>query len=108
MNETIQIILGLIILAGVWVATRYGIGMKINKCAREVVAFLKSRGATSPASAVKTPFEKSDWLNIGVRDWRPKALEMLVGAQVVGRTEDGRYYLMRQDIPAAEGRPPKA
>jgi len=34
---------------------------------------------------------------VGVRDYRPRALELLVSANIIGRTEEGGYFLAGQE-----------
>ena len=93
MNDTVQIIIGIIFLALVYLATRYLVAKKIMRSARGIVQELRQREALDPERAVPFSWSKPDWLRFGLRDYRPKALEGLVGAGVVGRTEDGRFYL---------------
>ncbi len=94
MNDTLQLILGALFLVAVYALTRWGVVVKMRSAARRIVAELKAKGALDPVSAVPLDYEKGDWLKIGMRDYRPKALQHLVTAQVVGRTESGRYYLL--------------
>jgi hypothetical protein len=35
---------------------------------------------------------------VGVRDFRPKALQLLVASGIVGVTEAGEYYLKNKDV----------
>lgn len=93
MNDTIQIIVGIIFLALVYMATRYLVARKIMTAARGIVRELTQRGALDPEHAIGFSWSKPDWLRFGLRDYRPKALEGLLGAGVVGRTEGGLFYL---------------
>jgi CheY-like chemotaxis protein len=45
------------------------------------------------ASAVALPYAKSPLLRIGLRDYRPSALEELIKQDVVRALDGGRYYL---------------
>lgn len=93
MNDTLQIIIGILFLALVYMATRYLVARKIMSCARGIIQELKQRGAMDPEHAIQFSWSKPDWLRFGMRDYRPKALEGLLGAGVVGRTEGGLFYL---------------
>lgn len=96
MNENLQIILGVLMLASVFLLTRWGVAFKMRSAASKIVADLKKMGSLNPDSAVPLGYEKAQWLKLGLRDYRPKALEHLIAAGVVGRTESGRYYLIYQ------------
>lgn len=102
MNDTMQIIVGILFLALVYMLTRYIAAKKIMHASRGIVDELQRRGAVDSASAVQFSWAKPDWLRFGLRDYRPKALEGLVGAGIVARSEDGRFYLARSLDPLAE------
>jgi hypothetical protein len=93
MSETAQIVFGLIFLALIFFLTRIFTGRKMGRVAQNIVTELQRRGASDQESAVPLAYEKRDWLTIGLRDYRPKALEALVSHGVVARTPAGRYYL---------------
>lgn len=100
MNETTQIILGLVFLAAVYVLTRFGIAWRMKRACTVIVNDLERQGAIDPDSAVDLPYAKPSYLKIGMRDYRPKALESLVQGGVVGMTGDGKYFLKKglQDL----------
>jgi hypothetical protein len=100
MSEAIQIILGILFLVLVFIVTRYGVAWRIKRACILVMKYMEIQGALDADSAVELPFAKRDYLKIGLRDFRPKALEELVGAGIVGMTAEGRYYLKKrlQDI----------
>jgi hypothetical protein len=93
MPEFVQIILGIIFLIVVFVLTRIGIARKIRRTATLIIKDLERREAFDPGSAAELPYARSQYFRIGVRDYRPKALESLIQGGVVGRTENGKYYL---------------
>ncbi len=93
-----QIILGGLFLIACYLLSRWLMAKQIGRVARRVVAELNGRGALSPESAVPLPYAKKDWLKIGLKDYRPKAVEALVMAGVVGVTAAGAYYLARPEV----------
>ncbi len=93
MSETFQIILGFFILMVVFLLTRWGTVMKIQSTCRSVIKDLENRGAFGPDTAVALPYDRSHPFKIGVRDYRPKALESLIQSNIVIKTNGGRYYL---------------
>ncbi len=96
MSETVQIILGLIVLVAVYALTQVVVGYRIRRTARAIIQDLDRRKALDPASAAELPYERRSLLHIGLRDFRPKALAALVQGEIVGRTETGRYYLKKK------------
>jgi hypothetical protein len=93
MNETVQIILGLSILIPVYVLTRKYHAWKIRRTYLFIIRDLKAKDAFDPSSAVKLPYATAGLFHMGTRDYRPKALAYMVTANIVGRTEEGHYYL---------------
>ena len=96
MSETIQIIIGLIVLVAVYALTQVVVGWRIRRTARAIILDLDRRKALDPASAAELPYERRNLLHIGLRDFRPKALAALVQGEIVCRTETGRYYLKKK------------
>jgi hypothetical protein len=96
LSETIQIIVALILLIGVFIGTRFIIGWRIQRSGFWVLKDLERRGAVSPDTAVELPYAKKDWMKIGLRDYRHKALEQLVMVSMVGRTENGRFFIVQR------------
>jgi hypothetical protein len=99
MSETAQIILGLLFLAVVFVLTRLGIALRIRRACQRIIRDLENQNAVDPESAVGLAYERRSLLHMGVRDFRPKALEAMIQDGVVVRTEAGRYYLRRRPQP---------
>jgi hypothetical protein len=93
MSDSVQIILGLIFLVGVFILTRFGIGWKMAKTARAIIRDLESKEAIGPFAAVHLPYAKQSPIRIGMRDYLSKALQYLVADGTVGMTGDGKYYL---------------
>lgn len=93
MPEFVQIIFGIFFLAVVYVLTRYGISNRIRRTATLIMQDLERREAFDPGSAVDLPYAKPQYFRFGLRDYRPKALESLVQAGIIEKTETGKYYL---------------
>ena len=99
MPEFVQIILGIIFLAVVYILTRYGIANMIRRTATLIMQDLERREAFDPGSAVDLPYAKPQYFRFGLRDYRPKALQSLVQGGIIGKTETNKYYLKeRVDI----------
>jgi hypothetical protein len=90
MSETLQIVIGIVLLVGVYILTQMVVGLRIKRAARGVVRDY------DPATAAVLPYAKPNLLRIGLRDFRPKALGALMQGQVVAQTPDGKYYLLKR------------
>lgn len=99
MPESVQIILGLVFLVGVFILTRLVIVWKLRSAAQSLIRELELNAAVSQSSAVNLPYSEQNPLRIGLRDYRSKALEYLVSEGIVGKTDDGRYYLLIRKSP---------
>ena len=101
MNETMQIVLGICVLVAVFILTRQFHAWRFSKAYLFIINDLKEKEALNSDSAVHLPYAKKSMLRIGTRDYRPKALEHLAMKQIVGMTENGRFYLIRkpEDLP---------
>jgi hypothetical protein len=96
MADVIQIIIGILFLALVFIASRFGIAWRIKRACSFVIRDLDHRKAIDYASAVELPYAKTEWLRMGLRDFRPKAVQGLVQAGVIGITPEGKYFLNKR------------
>ncbi|MGD9135885.1 MAG: hypothetical protein PVH42_03955 [Desulfobacterales bacterium] len=94
MSETVQIIMGIGILLIVIILTRRFHVWKIKKAYLFIIEDLKAKGAFDVQSAVELPYGRRNILRIGLKDHRPTALKSLVMDNIVGISEDGKYYLL--------------
>jgi hypothetical protein len=93
MSETVEFIVGLFFLLAVFAATRFGIHWRMKRACTHIIEDLERRHAHDPASAAVLPYASTDWLKLGLRDFRPKALASLVLNGIAAKTSDGKYYL---------------
>ena len=98
MSETFEIILSVLILGGAIFLARYFHTWKIKQAYHTILSDLKQRGALSPATAVDLSYATRQLLKFGLRDHRPIALRGLISENIVGRTDDGRYYLLDKRV----------
>jgi hypothetical protein len=96
MSETAQIVVGILLLVGVYVLTQAVVGYRIKRAARGVVRDLDLKKAYSPESAIELPYAKSNLFRIGLRDFRPKAVSALVQGGIIALTASGKYYLTKR------------
>lgn len=93
MSEPYQLILGFLFLIAVFLLTRWLMALKIRATCSSIVKELENRGAFNANTAVALPYDRSQPFKIGMRDYRPKAVESLVQSGTVIKTESGKYYL---------------
>lgn len=96
MADVLQIIVGLLFLIVVYIATRYGIYLRIRSACAKTIKDLERQQAFDEESAVALSYAKSQPFRIGLRDFRPKAVESLLQGGIVGITQEGKYYLRKQ------------
>ncbi len=98
MSETTQLIIGIGVLILVVVLTRRFHAWRFKRAYLFIIDDLKKKAAYSAHSAVELPYAKKKLLRMGARQQRPQALEHLILENIVGKTEDGRYYLIQKNI----------
>jgi hypothetical protein len=96
MSETAQIIIGILLLVGVYILTQAVVGYRIKRAARGIVRDLDFKNAYSPESAIELPYAKTNFFRIGLRDFRPKAVAALVQGGVLAQTPSGKYFLTKR------------
>jgi hypothetical protein len=94
MGETSEIILGILLLGAVILLTRQFHAWKIKRAYLSIIEDLKGRGAHTPETAIHLPYARLSPIKLGLKDHRPTAIKGLVSENVVGITEDGRYYIL--------------
>ncbi len=102
MSEILQQILGILFLILIFILTRYGVGLKAKKAGLSILDDLRRQKASDVYSAVPLGYAKTSWLKFGLRDYRPRALESLVQAGIVGMAGEEKYYLI-QDFAQGKG-----
>jgi len=98
MADAMQITLGILFLILVFILTRYGITWRIKRAGRRIISDLERLGAQSPDSAVELPYMKQHLIKIGMRDFRPTAMQSLMEAGIVGMAASGKYYLKMKPL----------
>lgn len=96
MPESAQIIIGIFAIVIVYLLAMLGTGWWTKQVCLAMMKELEDRGALNAATAVELPYDKINYFKVGYRDYRPKALEMLILSEVVCKTFDGRYYVNKE------------
>ena len=98
MSETTQLIVGIAALIAVIALTRKYHAWRIKRAYIFIIDDLKDKGATSAHSAVDLPYAKRNLLRMGMRQHQPQAMDHLIMENIVAKTDDGRYYLIQENI----------
>lgn len=89
------------VLIAAFLLTQWGAMWRGKRACRAIIKDLADRGAYGPASAVALPYaQKKGILHVGLRDFKPQALQSLIHREIVLTTDDGRFYLVAnaQDV----------
>ncbi len=93
MSQNIKTLLVVLLtIAAFFLATLLA-GWRLKKACDFVIRDLKEKKAFDPASAVPLPYSKGTAFRIGLKDYRPGAVQQLVKRDIVRSLEGGRYYL---------------
>ncbi len=93
MTDTFKtILLILFVIGGLFFSLRMT-GWKMKKACEFIIRDLREKKAFDPVSAVDLPYRKSPMMHLGLRDYRPAALQDLIKRDVVRQLETERYYL---------------
>jgi len=87
MSETAQIIIGILLLVGVYILTQMVVGYRIKRAARGIVRDLDLKKAYNSESAIDLPYAKTNLFRIGLRDFRPKAVNALAQGEFWARRQ---------------------
>ena len=98
MSETTELIFGIAVLIAVIALTRKYHAWRIKRAYIFIIDDLKNKGAYSAHSAVDLPYAKRNLLKMGLRQHHPQALDHLIMENIVGKSEDGRYYLIQVNV----------
>jgi len=97
MSENMQIIVGIILLIGVYMLTRRVHAWQMRRAYTNVLKDLEQKEAFDHSSAVELPYAKVGLFRMGTRDYRPKAIQYMTQTGVVVMRADGRYYLRERE-----------
>ena len=93
MPETVELIVGILVLLAVITLTRRYHTWRIQSAYKYIIEDLKSKGALGPESAVELPYAQNRTSKMGLRDHRLMALDHLVFDNIVSVEDEKSYYL---------------
>ena len=98
MSETGRTIFAICILIVVYILTRKFHAWRMRQTYVHIVKDLEQKGAVDPSSAIELPYTKKAIFRIGMREYRPKAIEYMVATNIIGMTDSGKYYLKDKGV----------
>ncbi len=98
MSDTAELIIGICVLLGVITLTRKYHAWQVKRAMVLIIEDLKKQNAYTPESAIDLPYAKRSVLKLGMRDHRPMAMDHLAFDNIVGITEEGKYYLKDKSV----------
>jgi hypothetical protein len=98
MSETTELIIAIGVLILVFALTRRFHAWRFKRAYLFIIDDLKKKAAYSAHSAVELSYAKKNLLRMGARHHHPQALDHLILENIVGKTEDGRYYLIQKNV----------
>jgi hypothetical protein len=93
-SDLIQIVVGIVFLIAAFLLSRLIVVWQMRRAAAFIMKDLEGKRALDQESAVTLPYSKGELFKLGIRDYRPKALEFMVTQGVVGITADNKYFLV--------------
>jgi len=98
MSQGAGVIFGIFVLVAVFMLTRKVNAWRIKRAYFFIVEDLKVRGALDPQSSVELPYDRRPLIRMGMRDFRPQALQDMISNNFVEVTDNGKYYLKDKTI----------
>ena len=90
----------LLFIGGVvfYVLLLYVTGLGIRKYCLRIIAEMEDQKAFSASSALNLQEERGNFFRLGLANYRPKALNVLVVDKIVVKTSNGKYYLNKEKL----------
>ena len=98
MSEYTQMFIAICILFVVVMLTRKFHAWKIKRAYLNIVKDIKAKKAFDSQTAVDLSYARRPMFRVGLRDFRPIALEHLVKDNIIGVTDAGKYYLKDKNV----------
>jgi hypothetical protein len=73
-------------------------GWGIRRYCFQIIAEMEEQRVFSAGSAVNLPDTRGNFFKMGLGNYRPKALQILLADKVVVKTGNGKYYLDKDKL----------
>lgn len=95
MTPAVQILIAAVFLVGAFILSQIIVSRRVRAAGTRILTELLERRALDAFSAVDLSYAKLQLLPKGLRDLRPKALNDLIQADIVGKTPAGKIFLKK-------------
>jgi len=98
----LQIILLVVAFVVFVVLIMYAGGLGVRRMCFKIIAEMEEARAFKEAKAIKLQDERKNFFRVGVKNIRPKALNLLIADGLVIKTNNGKYYLDKEKLAQAK------
>ena len=77
-------------------------GLAVQKTCLKIIAEMEEAKAFKEGKAIKLQDERKNFFRVGVKNIRPKALNLLIADGLVIKTNNGKYYLDKEKLAQAK------
>ncbi len=98
----LQILLLVAAFVAIVVLILYMGGLAVQKTCLKIIAEMEEARAFKEARAVAIQDERKNFFRVGVKNIRPKALNLLIADGLVIKTNNGKYYLDKEKLSQAK------
>jgi len=77
-------------------------GLAVQRTCLKIIAEMEEERAFKEARAVELQDERKNFFRVGVKNIRPKALNLLIADKIVIKTNSGKYYLDKEKLDQAK------
>ena len=77
-------------------------GLAVQRTCLKIIAEMEEERAFKEARAVELQDERKNFFRVGVKNIRPKALNLLITDGLVIKTNNGKYYLDKEKLAQAK------
>jgi hypothetical protein len=77
-------------------------GLAVQRTCLKIIAEMEEVRAFKEARAVELQDERKNFFRVGVKNIRPKALNLLIADGLVIKTNNGKYYLDKEKLAQAK------
>ena len=77
-------------------------GLAVQRTCLKIIAEMEEERAFKEARAVELQDERKNFFRVGVKNIRPKALNLLIAYGLVIKTNNGKYYLDKEKLAQAK------
>ena len=98
----LQIILLVVAFIAFVVLVIYMGGLAVQRTCLKIIAEMEEERAFKEARAVELQDERKNFFRVGVKNIRPKALNLLIADKIVIKTNSSKYYLDKEKLDQAK------